>query len=157
MGKRYTKQEIGQIQALTEQGLTIKQIAEALGRPKAGIRNIRHRTKLKAETRESIESLKHERRTLNDKVQELRWELSTLQTRKEQVSKALNIEEQALYQKLYNALNQMKDQKPELFHISVEEQIAKITVQLAGSFLKWLISEKKMTYARALVLRFALR
>jgi len=35
----------------------------------------------------------------------------------------------------------MKDHKPELFHIITEEQIAKITVQLAGSFLRWLVSE----------------
>jgi len=78
---------------------------------------------------------------LNKKVQGLRWELSSLQTRKEQVSKALHIEKQALNQRLYKALTRLKDQKPELFHISVEEQIAKITVQLAGSFLRWLVSE----------------
>ena len=141
MGKRYTQEEIDQIQVLTNEGLTDGQIATRLNRSENAIRNLRHRTKLKAETRESIESLKRERRTLNKKVQDLRWELSSLQTRKEQVSKALHIEKQALNQKLYTALRRMKDHKPELFHITVEDQIAKITVQLAGSFLRWLVSE----------------
>ena len=56
-------------------------------------------------------------------------------------ARALHLEEEALYQKQYHALGRMKDHKPELFHISTEEQIAKITVQLAGSFLRWLVSE----------------
>ena len=141
MGKRYTQKEIDHIQVLTSEGLTDGQIATRLNRSENAIRNLRHRTKLKTETRETIESLKNERRTLNKNVQDLRWELSSLQTRKEDISQALQIEEQALYQKLYNALQTMKDHKPELFHTSVEDQIAKITVQLAGSFLRWLISE----------------
>jgi predicted nuclease with TOPRIM domain len=141
VGKRYTQEEIDQIQVLTSNGLTDGQIATRLNRSENAIRNLRHRKKLKAETKQTIESLMRERRTINEKIRDLRWEISKLQTRKEEVSKALQIEEQTLYQKLYNALNKMKDKKPELFYISVEEQIAKITVQLAGSFLRWLISE----------------
>lgn len=141
MGKRYTKEEINQIQALTNDGLTDGQIAIRLNRTENAIRNLRHRTKLKTETRESIESLKREGRNLNQEVQELRRKLSSLQTRKQQVSKALHTVEQALYQKLYTVLQKMKDQKPELFYITAEEQIAKITVQLAGPFLRWLFSE----------------
>ena len=141
MGKRYTKEEIIQIQILTQKGHTIKDIANVLGRPEAGIRNIRHRTKIKFETRETIKSLRYERRTLNQQVQDLRWELSSLQTRRDQITKVLLIEEKALYQKLYNALQNLKDYKPELFQITLEEQIAKITIQLAGTFIRWLISE----------------
>ena len=141
MGKRYTQEEIDQIQSLTSNGLTDGQIATRLNRSENAIRNLRHRTKLKTETRKSIESLKRERRTLNQKVQDLRWELSSLQTRKQEVSKALHIEEQALNQKLYTALQKMKDYKPELFRITVEEQLGKLAVELTGSFLKWLISE----------------
>ena len=85
MGKRYTREEISQIQSLISDGLTTREIATRLGRPEAGIRNLRHRTKLKAETRETIESLKRERRTLNQHVQDLRWELSTLQTKKQDI------------------------------------------------------------------------
>ena len=39
MGKRYTKEEIDQIQALTDEGLTSNEIALQLGRPEAGIRS----------------------------------------------------------------------------------------------------------------------
>ena len=141
MGKQYTQEEIDQIQTLTNEGLTDGQIATKINRSENAIRNLRHRTKLKAETRESIESLKHERRTLNKKVQDLRWELASLQTRKEDISTALNIEEQALHQKLYDALRRMKEYKPELFRYTVEEQLGKMAVELTGSFLKWLISE----------------
>ena len=96
---------------------------------------------MKAETRESIESLKHEKGILVQKIQSLRQELSSLTVKREEISKVLFIEERVLYQKLYNALQRMKDQKPELFYITAEEQIAKITAQLAGSFLRWLFSE----------------
>ena len=53
MGKRYTKEETSPIRALTHEGHTIKEIAETLGRPEAGIRNIRYRKNLKADTKES--------------------------------------------------------------------------------------------------------
>jgi DNA-binding CsgD family transcriptional regulator len=141
LGKQYTKEEINQIQVLTNEGLTDGQIATRLNRSENAIRNLRHRTKLKTETKQTIESLKRDRRTLNKKVRELRWEVSSLQTRKEEVSKALHIEELTLYQRLYTALQRMKDQKPELFQITIEEQIAKITVLLGSSFVKWLFSE----------------
>ena len=47
VGKRYTKEEISQIQALSQEGYTIREIAEILGMSEAGIRNIRHRKKIK--------------------------------------------------------------------------------------------------------------
>ena len=128
---------MAQIQVLTNEGLTDGQIATRLNRSENAIRNLRHRTKLKAETRDSIESLKRERRTLNKKIRELKWELTSLQTRKQDISKALHLKEQALYRKLYDALRKMKEYKPELFHTSVEEQIAKITVQLVGFLDQW--------------------
>ena len=33
----------------------------------------------------------------------------------------------------------MKDEKPELFLITMEEQIGKIAIELTGSFLKYLM------------------
>jgi hypothetical protein len=38
VGKRYTREEINQIQVLTEEGLTSNEIAIQLGRPDAGAR-----------------------------------------------------------------------------------------------------------------------
>ena len=45
MGRRYTGKEIDLIRTLTDGGLSSGEIADRLGRPKAGIRNIRYRMK----------------------------------------------------------------------------------------------------------------
>jgi DNA-binding CsgD family transcriptional regulator len=42
--------------ALTEQGLTSQEIASQLGRPEAGVRNIRYRMNLKREKKESLQA-----------------------------------------------------------------------------------------------------
>lgn len=139
MGKRYTKQEINQIQALTTEGHTIKEIADMLGRPEAGIRNIRHRMKLKTKKHQSLETLRQDEKTLTRRVSLLRQNIRTLETRRQTVQQALNIEEQALNTKLQQALHTMKDEKPELFRITMEEQLGKIAIELTGSFLKYLI------------------
>lgn len=60
MGSRYTNEEISQIQALTQEGRTIKDLAEILGRPEAGIRNIRHRIRLKTKTKQTLKTLRTE-------------------------------------------------------------------------------------------------
>ena len=140
MGKRYTKQEISQIQALTAEGHTITEIAETLGRPEAGIRNIRHRKKLKTKTIRSLETLKQNQESLTKKNAKLRRDIQTLDLRRQAVQKALNTEEQALNTKLQTALYKMKDEKPELFNITLEEQIGKITAELSVNLLRWLIS-----------------
>lgn len=138
MGKRYTKQEISQIQALTKEGHTIKKIAETLGRPEAGIRNIRHRNKLKTKTKLSLGSLKQDEKALTRRVSRLRQNIQILETRKDRVQQALQVEEETLNRKLYTALRKLKGQKPELFHITTEEQIGRIVVALTSSFIKYL-------------------
>ena len=139
MGKRYTKEEINQIQALTIEGHTIQEIASRLGRPEAGIRNIRHRMKLKTKTRQSLETMRQDQKTLTGKVARLRRDIRTLDQRRQTVQQVLNIEEQALDTKLQTALYKLKDRKPELFNITLEEQVAKMAVELAGSFIRYLI------------------
>ena len=61
MGQRYTGEETDQIRTLTEEGLSSREIADRLGRPEAGIRNLRHRMKLKTTTKKTISSLKRAR------------------------------------------------------------------------------------------------
>jgi predicted nuclease with TOPRIM domain len=139
VGKRYSREEIDQIQALVTEGYTDREIAERLSRTADGIRNIRHRMKLQAETRESLKSLVYEERALSEKMNDLRIEVSSLQARRKDVSKVLSLEEQALNSRLESALRRLKDQKPELFSISVEEQLGKIAGLLGGAFIKWLI------------------
>jgi len=89
VGKRYTREEINQIQALYNEGSTDRDIAARLGRSEPGIRNIRHRMKIKSDTKDPLKALQRNRAILNKQVSELKRELRTLQARKEDVSKAL--------------------------------------------------------------------
>ena len=139
MGKRYSREELEQIKALAREGLSSKEIATSLGRTEAGIRNIRHRVKIRADTQDSIHSLSSERNSLRLSVMGLRREVSVLQARRNAISKLLQTEVETLKTRLQRTLLNLKDQKPELFQITGEEQILKLTGQLLGSFLRWLI------------------
>jgi len=141
VGKRYTKEEISQIKALYTEGKTSREIASQLGRPEAGVRNIRYRMNLKRATKESLQSLTKERKALAKNVSDLRIEIASHQAKKQDISKALGIEQQALETKLESTLRKLKHEKPELFEISVRDQIVKLTGQLIGSYIKYLITE----------------
>jgi len=140
LGRRYTQEEIQQIQALMDEGLANRQIATRLGRSEAGIRNIRHRTKLKTDTTKTLQTLIQDERELKVQTSRLQREVDTLTTRRNQIRSVLRIEEQALNQRLQTALTRLKDQKPELFHITIEEQMEKLAGELTTAFLKWLTS-----------------
>jgi len=147
VGTRYSRQELEQIKALASEGLTNTEIATRLNRTEAGIRNIRHRLKLEADTRDTIQSLLQERDALKKEItdhkrtsSELSYEIKTLQQRKEDLSKAISIDEETLNNKLIPALARLKDQKPELFNITLEEQIGKIAGILTAELIKWAIS-----------------
>ena len=139
MGKRYTKEEISRIQALTEEGLTSNEIASKLGRPEGGIRNIRYRLKMKTNQKESLKQLSKDRRSLSEKVNRLKWDLQTLQSRKTAIEKALQTDEATLNTRLQSALRKLKDVRPDLFQITLEEQLGKLAAELTGSFIRYLI------------------
>lgn len=139
MGGRYTDQEISHIQQLAEQDQTDKQIAEQLNRSPNAIRNIRHRHRLKQNTKQNIKALQQETQTLEQRITQLRREQQQLQARRNEVAQALQVDEAALRQRLEVSLTRLKDEKPELFAITVQEQIIKLTAQLAGAYIKWLI------------------
>ena len=143
MPKHYLQQETKQIQDLVTQGLSNREIAQRLGRAEAGIRNIRHRLRLKTNTRNQLRSLLQEKAELEKKVQELRLsqtqealQLSSMQNKRKETKTYLELDQQTLLQKLETALIELKNRKPELFHITETEQIAK----LATHFLQWLLS-----------------
>ncbi len=140
MGKRYTKEEISQIQALVSEGFTDGEIASRLDRSENGVRNIRHRMNLKAKTHQSLKTLKQDQESFTKKHTKLRRDIKTLEARRQTVQQALNIEEQALNIKLQRALYKMKDEKPELFQITLEEQIGKMAAEVSVNLLRWLTS-----------------
>ena len=147
MGRRYSKEDLEQIKALVNEGLTNMEISNKLGRSEAGIRNIRYRLKLEADTRETLQSLLQEKDMLSKEIASLNRTRSTLsseissqQGRREKISGLLSLDEDALNDRLIKALTRLKDQKPELFYISGEEQIGKLAGQLTVTFIKWLFS-----------------
>ncbi|MFC1803848.1 hypothetical protein ACFL0D_07790 [Thermoproteota archaeon] len=141
MGKRYTEQEISQIQALTNEGITDIEIAQRLGRTEDSIRNIRHRNKLRAQIKDSIETLRDTRKRLSRKIAKQQQDMTALQKRKQDVSQALQQDEIIFNIKLEEALRKMKHRTPELFYLTGQEQLIQLTAQIAGPFLKWLITE----------------
>lgn len=143
MPKRYSQEETKQIQDLVVQGLSNREIAQRFGRAEAGIRNIRHRLKLKTNTKNQLRSLLQEKNDLTNKVQELRQtqkqlssQLDSLQKRRQEAQMRLEIDQHAQEQNLQIALIKLKIKKPELFYITGAEQISK----LAANFMQWLFS-----------------
>lgn len=143
MPKHYLQQEIKQIQDLVTQGLSNREIAQRLGRAEAGIRNIRHRLKLKTNTRNQFQSLLQEKAELEKKVHELRSsqaqeivQLSSLQNKRQEIRAYLLLDRQTLQQKLQTSLTELKTKKPELFYVTETEQITK----LATHIMQWLLS-----------------
>jgi transposase len=143
MPKRYSREETKQIQDLVAQGLSNREIAQRLGRAEAGIRNMRHRLKLKAETRNQLQSLLRQKDELEKKVQDLRhsqaqetMQLGSLQTKRQETKAYLELDQQTIQQKLQTSLTELKTEKPELFYITGTEQITK----LATHIIQWLLS-----------------
>ena len=139
MGKRYTKDEINQIQMLSGEGLTLRDIASQLGRPEAGIRNIRYRVKMKTSRRESIKQLSAKRQDLSQQVYRVGGELWRLESRAVDIEKALKVDEATLNTRLKTALRKLKNTRPDLFEITLEEQLGKIAAELTGTLIRYLI------------------
>jgi len=140
LGRRYTPEEIQQIQALIDEGLTNREIATKLDRSKAGIRNIRHRIQLTVNTQKSLQSLIHEEKEVNKRVFNIKREIASLKTRRRNLLKILDADEKTLNLRLQVALEKLKGEKPELFEISLQEQIGKIAAEFTINFLKWVVS-----------------
>jgi len=132
LGKRYTEEEKRHIQDLVNQRYTDEAIAQQLGRSTNAIRNIRHRNNIKTKETKSIKELKQQTQRLEQKRIKLEQRLSLLQ-------KTHQIEENKFRNRLETELTRLKDRKPELFYITGEEQLAKVTTQLAISIIRWLI------------------
>ena len=119
-------------------GLRARDIATKINISEAEIRNIRHRLKLIAETKEKLPTLLEEKNHLYQVLEELHrrqtvmsQQIREIEERREQVSTLLSAEEESLKEKLTQTLIELKNQKPELFYISNEEQIGKLIVHIA--------------------------
>ena len=121
--------------------MTSQEIASRLGRPEAGVRNLRHRLGLKKKTRDQLQTLKNTERKLTDRVARLNHELQSMEVKRDTISKALQLEETALRSRLERELNRLKHQKPDLFLITSGEFLGKIVTEIIGASLRWLITD----------------
>ena len=72
-------------------------------------------------------------------TKETEKQIRHLETRRYQVRQGLQIEEIKPNTRLETALIKLRDKKPELFTITIQDQVNKLTGELATSFIKWLI------------------
>ena len=106
-------------------------------RARNAIRNIRHRTNIKTRQTQTISQLKQEKQKLTRQTQEIEKQLKQLETRRDQVKQATQAEEENFKTKLEAELVQLKNTKPELFEITAQEQLTKLTTQLGLSLIRW--------------------
>ena len=130
-GKRASKQELAQIETLTKEGLTCREIGQQVGRSPAAIRNLRHKKNLIFRIEDETKALFQQRDELNKIVKNLQGEkraldfkLDYLRTEKEKLEATIQTDKGLLQETLTRALMNLKQQRPDLFTLSGVEQMA---------------------------------
>ena len=130
-GKRTTKEELAQLEALTKESLTCREIAQKLGRSLAATRNLRYKKHLVARAEDEVKALFHQRDDLANVVKNLQgqktllsYELDYLRTEKERLDAGIAAARNCLQETLAQRLMSLKQQRPDLFTLSGPEQIA---------------------------------
>lgn len=145
MGRRFTKPEREQIGKLVSEGLTGREIAERLGRTEAAVRNIRYREGLKVATANQLPELTRQRDYLKQEITQLTQrrtnlldEYNSIRAKAVQASKALQLDEETLRTRIQSELVKLKQNRPELFLMSGQEQLNRFTADLATILVRWL-------------------
>jgi predicted transcriptional regulator len=139
-GKRTSKEELAQLEALTKEGLTCREIAEKLGRSPAAIRNLRYKKHLVSRAQDETKALFQQRDQLNNMmkilqgqktmlaidVDRLKKEVDGLKKEKERLEGIIILDKVLLQQTLSQALVNLKQYRPDLFTLSGPEQIGMI-------------------------------
>ena len=138
-GRRTSKEELMQLEALTEEGLTVKKIAERLGRSEAGIRNLRYRNRLVKKAEDETEVLFQQRDELKSIVDTLQGqktslaiEVDGLKKEKEKLEATINMDKTQLYGVLAQALLNLKQQRPDLFILTGQDQMVSLILLFWG-------------------------
>jgi len=77
-GRRTTKEELAQLEALTKEGLTCKEVGQKLGRSPSAIRNLRYKKHLITQTKNEIKTLIQQKDELSSTVKTLQAQKTTL-------------------------------------------------------------------------------
>jgi hypothetical protein len=81
-GRRTSRQELVQLEALTKEGLTTREVAGKLGRSPAAIRNLRYKKHLVTRTEDEVKVLRRETYDLINAKKALDSEIGKLEERK---------------------------------------------------------------------------
>jgi uncharacterized protein YdcH (DUF465 family) len=138
-GRRTTKEELAQLEALTKEGLTASEIAQKLDRSAAAIRNLRYKKHLVTIAQDETKALFQQRDELDNVVKNLQgqkaslaFEVEYLRKEKGRLGAAIATDKASLEEILAQALINLKIQRPDLFTLSGPEQIG----MLLKAFLK---------------------
>jgi ParB-like chromosome segregation protein Spo0J len=140
-GRRTSKEELMQLEAMTEEGLTIREIAERLGRSEAGIRNLRYRKGLVRKAEDETKVLFQQRDELKSIVDTLLGqrtllanEVDSLKKKKQKLEATINMDKIQLYGVLAQALVNLKQQRPDLFILTGQDQMVSL-IRLFWGFI----------------------
>ena len=132
-GRRTTKEEITQLEALTKEGLTCREIAQRLDRSPAAIRNLRYKKGLVKKTEDETRFLFRQRDELSKVVRNLQatkttlaYQVDGLEKEKEKLEAFINVDKLLLQQTLSQALSSLKQQRPDLFTLTQQDQMASL-------------------------------
>ena len=130
-GRRTTKQELAQLEALTKEGLTARDIGQKLDRSPAAIRNLRYKKQLIIRAQDETKALLRQRDELSKVVKFLQGQKTSLaldveyfKNEKAKFEVAITTDKTLLEETLARVLMNLKLQRPDLFTLSGPEQIA---------------------------------
>jgi IS30 family transposase len=132
-GRRTTKEELTQIEVMSKEGLTCKEIAKWLGRSEAGIRNLRYKKRLVKKAEDETKALFQQRDELKNTVGNLQaqktslgYEVDGLKKEKEKLEAIINADKILLQQTLSQALVTLKLWRPDLFTLTQQDQMVSL-------------------------------
>lgn len=133
------QEELMQLEAMTEEGLITREIAQRLGRSEAGIRNLRYRKRLVKKTENETKVLFQQRDELQNSVKALQGQKTILaqevtgpKKEREKLEATINVDKTQLYGVLAQALTNLKQQRPDLFNLTGQDQIVSLARLLLG-------------------------
>ena len=138
-GRRISEEELQQIEVWVEEGLTNREIAQRLDRSEAGIRNIRFRKGLVTAAEDESKILFQQRDQLRNVVWTLQGqktvlvtEINSLKNEKERLEASIKTDKTILQRVLAQALSNLKQQRPDLFILTGQDQLVSFVRLLLG-------------------------
>jgi IS30 family transposase len=138
-GRRTTKEELTQLEALTKEGLTTREVAQKLGRSEAAIRNLRYKKRLITRAEGENKVLLKQKDELLKSMSGLRNELKNLEERKSSLERGIAaLESKTKWAQMISSLTynptfeshliqrfmDLQHNHPELFPLFTDDELA---------------------------------